>query len=256
MKKIITFFTLMLCMFATAQEVAVGKYLYIYHSDKSVEQISVSEIDSLKFVDAVIVPSQDSLSATSQYVAVDLGLPSGIKWASCNVGATAPEEFGNYYAWGEVEEKKDYTWETYKWCNGSDNAITKYCGEENSGNVDNKTILEPEDDVAQKQWGSNWRMPTDTEIKELVEKCDWVRTTLNNVQGYKITGTNGNSIFLPFAGYCTGAELHVVGLCGYYWGSVVSASSYAAGSAILENDTCRFNYDKRCYGFTVRPVCE
>ena len=141
------------------------------------------------------------------YEYVELGLPSGIKWATCNIGATKPEEYGGYYAWGETEEKSYYDWDTYKWCNGTYNSLTKYCTDSGSGRVDNKTVLDPEDDVAHIKWGGSWRMPTRDEIKELNDNCTWQWTTLNGVNGYRVTGPNGNSIFLPAAGYCYGTEL-------------------------------------------------
>ena len=91
---------------------------------------------------------------------VDLGLPSGLKWATCNVGASSPEVYGGYYAWGETEEKSSYSWSTYKWCNGSYDTMTKYCTSSSYGTVDNKTTLDPQDDVAHVKWGGRWRMPT------------------------------------------------------------------------------------------------
>ncbi len=137
--------------------------------------------------------------------AVDLGL--SVKWASFNVGATKPEEYGGYYAWGETEEKEDYSWATYKWCNGTETSMTKYCTNSNYGIVDNKTILDSEDDVAHVKWGGTWRMPTDAEIEELLEKCTWTWTINNNIGGYVVTGINGNSIFLPAGGAYYGNEV-------------------------------------------------
>ena len=98
---------------------------------------------------------------------VDLGLPSRIKWATCNVGATTPEEYGDYFAWGETEPKDNYDWSTYKWCNESNATMTKYCTDSSYGTVDNKTVLELEDDAAYVNWGGNWRMPTKAELDEL-----------------------------------------------------------------------------------------
>ena len=132
--------------------------------------------------------------------AIDLGLPSGTKWANMNVAASTPEEYGGYYAWGETEEKDNYSWSTYKWCRGSYDTQTKYCTDSSYGTVDNKTVLDPEDDVAHVKWGGTWRMPTLDEQKELLNKCTWNWTTQNGVNGYKGTGPNGNSIFLPAAG--------------------------------------------------------
>lgn len=141
------------------------------------------------------------------YEYVDLGLPSGLKWAAYNVGATKPEEYGGCYAWGEIEEKSNYSWATYKWCNGSERTMTKYCTDSWSGTVDNKTTLDLEDDVAHVKWGGDWRMPTTDEQRELLNNCDLEWTTLNGVKGYKVIGPNGNTIFLPAVGYRYGTVI-------------------------------------------------
>ena len=147
---------------------------------------------------------------------IDLGLPSGIKWASCNVGAETPEGNGNYYAWGEVVTKKDYSWSTYKYANGSSNTLTKYCNDSTFGNngfKDNKTTLDLEDDAAHVNWGGAWRMPTSAEFDELLDSCTWTWTTQNNVNGYLVTSkTNSNSLFLPAAGYTDGRYIYDKGL--------------------------------------------
>ena len=128
---------------------------------------------------------------------VDLGL--SVKWATCNVGATTPEGYGDYFAWGETEPKTTYSWSTYKWCNGTERTITKYCTDSDYGTVDNKSTLELTDDAAHVNWGGKWRMPTDDELCELISSsnCTWTWTTQNGVNGYKVTSKkNGNSIFL------------------------------------------------------------
>lgn len=134
--------------------------------------------------------------------AVDLGLPSGTLWASCNVGATKPEEYGDYFAWGETigykNGKTNFSWDTYKWCNGAGDKLTKYCNRSSYGNdgfTDNKTELDLEDDAAYVNWGRQWRMPSFDQIKELTHKCSWTWTTQNGVGGCKAVGPNGNSIF-------------------------------------------------------------
>lgn len=143
--------------------------------------------------------------------AVDLGLPSGIRWASCNIGATTPEGYGYYFAWGETDSKKDYSWATYKYANVGEfyhYKFTKYCTDASSGDngfIDNKTVLEPEDDAATANWGDVWRMPTDAEWTELREQCTWTWTAQNGMNGYQVASkTNGNSIFLPAAGFRDG----------------------------------------------------
>ena len=184
---------------------------------------------------------------------VDLGLPSGLKWATCNVGATKPEEYGGYYAWGETEEKENYSWSTYKWCNGSENTLTKYCTNSYYGTVDNKTTLDPEDDVAHVKWGGSWRMPTIEEQKELLNNCTWTWTTQNGIKGYKVTSkTNGNCIFLPAAGYRDGTDLYSSGSC---WSSSMSGygSSYAC-NLLFYSDGYDWDNFRRYFGFSVRPV--
>lgn len=183
---------------------------------------------------------------------VDLGLPSGLKWATCNVGANNPwENVGCYYAWGETEEKSNYdwSWSTYKWCNGSSDNMTKYCTDSDWGRVDNKTVLDPQDDVAHVKWGGSWRMPTKAELDELCYNCTWTWTTQNEVNGYKVTGPNGNSIFLPAAG-SDAVE-------GFYWSSSLT-SHYSPYACCLDFDRVNYSsdtYNRAGYG-SVRPVSE
>ncbi|MBP3849558.1 MAG: hypothetical protein J6E43_01960, partial [Prevotella sp.] len=152
--------------------------------------------------------------------AVDLGLPSGIKWANMNLGAEAPEDHGLYFAWGETvgidiesEEERVFDWDSYKWSNGSSTTMTKYCtegihysydGHEYFGTVDNKTELDPEDDAAYVNWGTEWRMPKVEDIMELLNNTTSEWTMQNGVDGRRFTGANGNSIFLPVTGYIDG----------------------------------------------------
>ena len=191
------------------------------------------------------------------YDYVDLGLPSGRLWAAYNVGATKPEEFGGYYAWGETEEKSVYNWSTYKHCNGSYSTMTKYCIEQKFGTVDNKTVLDLEDDVAHVKWGGSWRMPTTEEQRELINDCDWEWTSLNGVNGYTVTGPNGNSIFLPAAGYRDNSALYGRGEGGNYWSSSLydySGSCYYSYGLGLSDVNFNWFNSSRYYGFTVRPV--
>ena len=181
---------------------------------------------------------------------VDLGLPSGVRWADFNVGATRPEEFGGYYAWGETGIKDDYKKVTYKLLNG--NAYSKYCSD------DNKTTLELVDDVANVLWGGDWRMPTLSEVNELKDNCEWEWTSVNGVDGYNVTGPNGNCIFLPAAGYCTGTQLMNVGTLGYYWSSSAYPNYWDNVFDLEFNSsevpTSRYDNKYRYYGLTVRPV--
>ena len=190
---------------------------------------------------------------------VDLGLPSSLKWATCNVGATTPEEYGDYFAWGEVEPKVEYTWSTYKY--GSDyTQLTKYCNDSSYGKdgfTDNKTELDPEDDAAAVNWGGSWRMPTTVEQDELCYNCTWTWITQNGVNGYKVTGPNGNSIFLPAAGYIFGGTLDDAGSFVQYWSSSLGTGSpyYAYVVEFTSNNVNRDGCS-RYYGFSVRPVCQ
>ena len=182
---------------------------------------------------------------------VDLGLPSGTLWATCNVGATAPEEYGDYFAWGETTTKSDYSsWDTYKY--GTDLfALTKYNDDSDHGSVDNKFTLESSDDAATAQWGSNWRMPTLTEWEELELKCTWTWTTLNGVFGFIVKFNNDKSFFLPAAGFRTD-KLNEVG-SGYYWSS--SCESYCANCTLFASESyCTTNGWERPLGLSVRPV--
>jgi len=188
--------------------------------------------------------------------AIDLGLPSGTLWASYNVGATKPEEYGGYYAWGETEEKESYSWSTYKWCNGTYITLTKYCSNSEYGTVDNKTELDLEDDVAHVRWGGNWRMPTIDDVKELLDntKSEW--TIINDVKGCKFTSkTNGNSIFLPAAGYVWEAEWDGVGSYGLYWTSIRDDNWRFAQVLYFNSGGAYTNKrESRHYGIPVRPV--
>ena len=142
---------------------------------------------------------------------VDLGLPSGTLWATCNVGANAPEEYGDYFAWGETAPKDVYNWSTYQYYDGSN--LAKYTGS------DGLTTLLPEDDAATTNWGNEWRMPTKEEWQELLDNTTNKWTTQNGVNGRLFTGSNGNSLFLPAVGFRWDDDLNYVGSYGYYWSS-------------------------------------
>ena len=198
------------------------------------------------------------------YEFVDLGL--SVKWATCNVGAENPEDYGNYYAWGETEAIANYnSWSGYKWGNGSQKALTKYCTLSTYGKKDGLGTLELEDDAARVNCGGTWRMPTSTECKELLKKdnCDWKWTTVNDVYGYlvtsKITGYTDKSIFLPAAGYSDGYVYKPVkaGQSGFYWSSSLHlAEPIFAYDLNFGKDYASFSSEKRYLGFSVRPVTE
>jgi|GEM_PF-5649053 len=187
---------------------------------------------------------------------VDLGL--SVKWATCNVGADSPEDYGNYFAWGETQPKSDYTWYTYEWCQGDDDNLTKYCTDSDYGTVDDNTQLDLSDDAARVNWGGSWRMPTHDELTELREECNWTWTTHNGVDGYKVTSkTNGRSIFLPAAGYRDENSLnYYAGTGGDYWSSSLY-TDYQYHASCLHFDSSNVDWydNSRSYGRSVRPVC-
>ncbi|MCR4816337.1 MAG: hypothetical protein K5842_04045 [Bacteroidales bacterium] len=192
---------------------------------------------------------------------VDLGLPSGLLWASCNVGASAPEEYGDYFAWGETTTKDNYTWSTYRYCTvdgeGNMATLTKYNTPTNWdwGTVDNLTTLESSDDVATVSMGDGARTPTYDEWNELLENTTAEWTTLNDVNGTKFIAPNGNSIFLPAAGYHVDSELEYAGSYGLYWSSSLDAVyPHRARSFLFNMDDQRMGYDYRYDGRSVRAV--
>ncbi len=184
---------------------------------------------------------------------VDLGL--SVKWATCNVGATSPEEYGDYFAWGETTTKRTYNWSTYKWCNGTEDTLTKYCTYNDFGTVDNKTVLDPEDDVARANWGGQWRMPTNAEWQELIDNCTWTWTTRNGVKGCTVkSNINGNSIFLPAAGFRLNGNLGDVGLNGNFWSSSLNAINSPDAWVVYYYSGVSRTAGTRACGRSVRPV--
>ena len=200
--------------------------------------------------------SSDPTGTANGHGYVDLGL--SVKWATCNVGANKPEDYGDYFAWGETTTNSTYNWSTYKYCNGSSSTLTKYNNNSRYGTVDNKTVLDAEDDAAAVNWGGAWRMPTDAEMTELRGQCTWTWTTQNGVKGYRVTSNkNGNSIFLPAAGYRFDSSLGGAGSLCYYWSSSLYAydTSYACCLYFTSSDVAWSSSLRRCYGLSVRPVC-
>ena len=217
---------------------------------KTMEKMKVDDSDPN-------IPDPNPNTGNHEYV--DLGL--SVKWATCNVGANKPEEYGDYFAWGETEPKSTYDWSNYKWCNGSYKTLTKYNNSSSYGTVDNKTTLDLSDDAARANWGGSWRMPTDAELTELREQCTWTWTTQNGVYGYKVTskksGYTSKSIFLPAAGYRYGSSLDYAGSGGLYWSSsLYSDSPYDAWYVYFYSDDVYRVSSSRYYGFSVRPVCQ
>lgn len=192
---------------------------------------------------------------------VDLGLPSGTLWATCNVGANSPEDYGDYFAWGETQPKDTYNWSTYKFSNnGSDGNpnLTKYCHNTNygyNGFTDNLTVLQASDDAATANWGSSWHTPTWEEWDELCVKTNSIWTTQNGVSGRLFTANNGNDLFLPAAGDRYDGGLYGAGTYGNYWSSSLNSGGPGAAWFLYFNlDACRMNSSYRRYGSTVHPV--
>lgn len=197
--------------------------------------------------------------------AVDLGL--SVFWAECNLGASSPEEYGDYYAWGETETKSEYSWDTYKWCNGSEESLTKYNNDSEFGVIDNMIELESEDDVAHVKLGEKWRLPTDGELAELRENCAFEWTTLNGIYGGKFTslisGHTDKWIFVPAAGYLDGTTLwgnSDVGWCsGCCWSSTnacIADDPYFSWTLYFYDNMCIPAIGYRHQGLTIRPVSE
>ena len=175
-------------------------------------------------------------SESNEYV--DLGL--SVKWATCNVGADSPYEYGENYAWGEVETKDSYEWSNYKWCNGTSTSITKYCIASYYGKVDNKTTLEIADDAASVNLGGNWRIPTTAEVEELMSECEWI---WQNAGYLVVSKVNGKSIFIPSAEYCA-----------KYWTSDMSDYSNLSDILYVSPSGYEKTYDERKKGLLIRPV--
>lgn len=242
----------LLLMMAGLQTVLAQKVVLHKTNGQTIE-CEVSELDSIVFVE-----KQDIIDGNHEWV--DLGLPSGTLWATCNVGASCPEEYGDYFSWGETVPKTTYDWGHYKYNRGS-GKMTKYCTVESfgiNGFTDGLTELLPEDDAATANWGSEWQMPSLAQIEELVDASyttkEW--TVLNGFIGKKITSKrNGNWIFLPAAGYYESMILNREGNFGGYWSRSLSEGSpiNAYDFAIMWNDIF-WGTDRRFNGESVRPV--
>ena len=191
-----------------------------------------------KALTELLLKLKSVIATINGYGYVDLGL--SVKWATCNVGASSPEDYGDYNAWGETSVKTSYT---------EDNCSTygKFMGD----------IGGTSRDVAHVKWGGSWRMPTKAEFEELIDRCTWAWTTQGGKSGYRVTGPSGKSIFLPAAGYRYGTSLFSAGSFGSYWSST-PYSSYAGFAYYLSfygSNHYVSGYYRR-YGHTMRPVSE
>ena len=212
--------------------------------------------------------SNGSGHSSASHAYVDLGLPSGTLWATCNVGATTPEGYGNYFAWGETVPKETYDWTTYKWCSGNVEGngicyeLTKYCSDSYyglNGYHDNLIELLPEDDAATANWGDGWCTPTVEQWVELFRYTTCVNSYQNNVNGRIFTSANGNSIFLPYAGRINTNGLNGVEQHGEYWSKgkwyYSSGLTLSAGVMYITTSECSPDGSEYRYeGHSVRPV--
>lgn len=230
--------------------------------------ITVTTCDGWKTANCYVTVKKES-----SIEAVDLGLPSGLKWASCNLGAAKPEEYGNHYAWGETEpyysslspliwkdgKSSGYSWASYKWCKGTEHTLTKYCFDSSygyNGFIDNKNSLDLEADVAHVTLGGSWRIPTKDNLDELRTQCTWTWTTMNGVKGMEVVGPNGNSIFLPANGGYPRPDLSEPGVRDYYWSTSLSYRPDCGMSFIIyQEGTKWYSLYGRCSGQAIRPVC-
>lgn len=188
--------------------------------------------------------------------AVDLGL--SVKWAGYNIGAVSPEAYGDYFAWGETSPKEVYDLDTYRYCRGSYESMTKYCYQDWHGTVDGKMELEKEDDAAHVLWGNGWRIPSKSEYEELWTRCKWKGVEYHGVNGFMITGPNGKSIFLPKAGNIDGKRRVLQNSYGFYYTRNIDPfdSNAALGYYFLAGKLTRNVGLLREYGRPIRAVFE
>ena len=205
---------------------------------------------------------RNPMKQTSEMEYVDLGLPSGLKWAKCNLGAKTETDCGDYFQWGDIEDKSktNCNWESYKY--GDFSNLSKYNTglDDIGGTIDNKTTFDTEDDAATQIMGGKWRMPTQTEFQELLKNTNqkWVEDfNGSGVSGRKFTSKTDESkyIFIPAAGSCNGGSVNYVGGIGYIWSSSLS-TSYPDNAWYLyfHSDNCFMDDDSRCVGLSIRPV--
>ncbi|MBO6077642.1 MAG: hypothetical protein J6P66_02685 [Bacteroidaceae bacterium] len=198
-----------------------------------------------------------------EYEVVDLGLSTGTLWAKCNMGATSPEQSGSFFAWGEVEPtKKEFDWSNYNLCKGDEFSFIKYCPNKDRGYqefVDNKTVLDDQDNAAKKIMGSNWRIPSQEDYAELIYKCDIRRCKLNNVWGFLFTSkVNGNSLFMPLAGRMDQNKTNFKDAYGFYWSNKLDKSETAFILWLepneVKNNAVSSKSTERYLGLPIRPV--
>ena len=212
-------------------------------------------------IDSVVWVARDTAPDEPQPEAIDLGL--SVKWASFNVGAKKPEEYGDYFEWGEPTTSITILNEsTYRWYDINTKRLTKYCTDPAYGIVDNKKTLDPEDDAAHVAWGKGWRIPTIAQIDELITKCNWRWTTFNGINGYIVSSKkNSNYIFLPAAGLVGYTGIVNCNIVGSYWSrSLFTDYSYDKGACLLSISSEEVggsrSWSPRYIGRSIRPVCK
>ena len=203
-----------------------------------------------------VQPSKPTSGYQNGHEWVDLGLPSGTKWATMNVGASSPSDYGSYFAWGETSPKSSYDWSNLKYCLGTTgDKFSKYVTDSKYGTVDGKRELDLSDDAAYVNWGSGWRMPSKAQQNELREKCKWTWTTMGGHNGIKVVGPNGNSLFLPAAGFRNEGSLLNAGSNGYYWPRSLSTSGGCSAYGLyFSSSNVYWGSYYRSSGQSVRPV--
>lgn len=197
------------------------------------------------------------ITEDNNHPCVDLGLPSGTLWSTCNLGANMPESYGYYYSWGETYLKDVYSWSSYKHCNGGQNQLTKYCNNYQygyNGFTDNLNMLQSTDDAASSLWGKDWRIPTLTEWNELLRNTTISWTNYNGVNGMLFSASNGNSLFLPAAGYRQENSSYASINKGYYWSNRLDNDPRRAWYLNFSVDQCVMSPSFRYLGFRIRPV--
>ena len=229
-----------------------GVLVEIYDGETKVGEIALPDSHAAQVMRNTIKsfqPVEVTVGGGDEHAYVDLGLPSGLLWATCNVGAETPEEYGDYFAWGETQPKSVYNWDTYQYGDGS--TFTKYTGS------DGLATLLPEDDAAAANWGNGWRLPTKEEWEELYNNTTVTWTQQNGVNGRLFTASNGSNLFLPAAGYRYDSSLHYAGSDGGYWSSsLYTDSPYSAWYLYFYSGYYDMGYySGRDYGLSVRPVC-
>lgn len=197
-------------------------------------------------------------SDTETVAWVDLGLPSGLLWAECNLGAATSEEYGDYFAWGETSAKTNYLWSNYKHCHGTNDQLSKYCNNSNygyNGYSDSLTTLQSADDAATECMGDGARIPTKEEWQELIDNTTAIWTTQNGINGCRFTAENGKTLFLPASGSRWENELDDAGECGRYWSaSLLTPRPSGAWGFSFESEYQSVESGDRFIGRSVRPV--